>query len=201
MKFGLREIFLLLVLLAMPVSSYWLVFRPQNAEITRVKQEIEHKKSLLEKLKEQTSRANDLQRLNGEYKTRIDEIEARLPTNKEVDGIVRQVSDLAVEAGLEPPSMKSLKPVKAALYMEQPLEIELRGDFVGFHQFLVKLEQLPRITRVPDIRLERDDKENGHMKAAFTLSIYFQDPEALASSEPVKELKSAAQSRSGKSKK
>ena len=177
MKFGLRELVLLLVLLALPVSSWWLVFRPQNGEIAQAKREIDHKKALLQKLQEATARNEDLERANEELRQSIESIEARLPTNKEVDGVVRQVSDLAVEAGLEPPAIESDKPLKAALYMEQPLKMKLAGNFNGFYEFLIKLEQLPRITRLPDIKIIRSTEQDGHMKAEFTLSIYFQPEE------------------------
>jgi Tfp pilus assembly protein PilO len=175
MRFGLRELIMLLVLVAVPVSSYWLVFRPQNHQITLARGEVQHKQSLLEQLRQETARNADLERANAEMKANIAVIEARLPSNKEVDSIVRQVTDLAVQCGLDAPAIKSGKPVKAALYMEQPLEMKTSGDFNGFYQFMTKLEQLPRITRVPDMKLSRSDKTNGVMTAEFTLSIYFQD--------------------------
>jgi type IV pilus assembly protein PilO len=103
MRLGLREIFLLAVLLALPLSSWWLVFRPQNAEIAQARKEIQHKQSILAKVRQTTARAQDLQRENEEIGKQIQSIEARLPSNKEVDTVVRQVSDLAVEAGLGAP--------------------------------------------------------------------------------------------------
>ena len=173
-RFGVREFILLIVLLALPISSYWLVFRPLNAQVTQAKREIEHKRSMLEKLKQATAANADLARANEEIKADISAIEDRMPSNKEVDTVIRQVSDLAVECGLEAPSMESDKPVVAAMYMEQPLKMSLKGDFRGFYEFLVKLEQLPRLTRVPNLHLSRATEKNGYMKAAFTLSIYFQ---------------------------
>lgn len=177
MKFGPRELLLLVVLLAVPLSSYWLVFRPQNREINQARTEIEHKKLMLDKLRTATSKNDDLIRANKEIEASIASIEARLPTNKEVDAIVRQVSDLAVAAGLEPPVMKSEDALKAALYMEQPLKMEITGDFNGFYDFLVSLEKLPRITRIPDLKIKRSEEVDGFMKAEFTLSIYFQQDE------------------------
>lgn len=174
MRMGFREVFLLAVLLMLPLSSYWLVFRPQNAEIGHAKREIEHKRLMLEKLQETTARNEDLQRANEEIRKNILSIEARLPTNKEVDAIVRQVSDLAVESGLEPPSVESDKPVAAAMYMEQPLKMKIKGNFTGFYDFLIKLEQLPRITRILDLKITRAREADGHMLAEFVLSIYFQ---------------------------
>lgn len=173
MRLGPREYLLLGILLALPVSSYWLVFRAQNAEIAQAKREIAHKREMLDKLRLATARNDDLERANKEIAGSIAAIEARLPSNKEVDAIVRQVSDLAVQAGLDSPLMVSEKPVAAALYMEQPLKMSITGNFHGYYDFLLRLEQLQRITRLPNLKIKRSDKVDGHMKADFTLSIYF----------------------------
>ena len=184
MVLGLRGLLILLIVVGMPVASYYLVFKPQNAEITSAKAEIEHKEALLLKLQEETARNADLVRANEEIQNSIKIIEARLPSNKEVDGLVRQVSELAVSCGLQPPGMRSLRPVPAALYMEQPIEIEVGGSFSGFHSFLASLEKLPRITRIHDLKISAADREEYELKAQFTLSIYFQDEKALAQGAP-----------------
>lgn len=175
MKLGTGGAFLMTVLVGIPLSSYWLVFRPQNSEIQDAKKEIAQKQALLGTLREETARNTDLERANEEIKKSVETIEARLPTNKELDSIVRQVSDLAVQAGLPAPAMKSVKPIKAALYMEQPLELQIDGNFRGFYDFLIRLEQLPRITRILDMKIRRSDEADGNTHTNFTLSIYFQD--------------------------
>ena len=48
MKLGLLEVVFFVVLLAMPVSAYWFVFRPQNVKITEARSEIEHAERRLE---------------------------------------------------------------------------------------------------------------------------------------------------------
>jgi type IV pilus assembly protein PilO len=174
MRLGFRELVLLAVLLALPLLSWWLVFRPQNAEISQARREIQHKSQMLDKLQATTARNQDLARQNEENQSKIHAIEARLPSSKEVDHVVRQVSELAIESGLEPPAIESDKPVKAAVYMEQPLKMKIRGDFNGFHGFLKRLDDLPRVTRITDMKITRATDVNGHMNAEFTLSIYFQ---------------------------
>jgi Tfp pilus assembly protein PilO len=91
-----------------------------------------------------------------------------------VDQVVRQVSDQAIQYRQEAPKIQSDNPVTAAMYMEQPLKVKLAGNFNGFYEFLAKLQQLPRITRIPDMKITRATDADGHMKAEFTLSIYFQ---------------------------
>lgn len=177
MRFGLREFVLLAILLAMPLSSYWLVFRPQNEEIEQAEREIEHKRAMLEKLQVATSRNDTLEGANEEIRQGITAIEERLPSGKEIGTIVREVSRLAIESGLEQPGMTSGVPVKGSLYWEQPINMTLKGDFDGFYEFLLALEQMPRITRIPDMEIERSKDRDGHLEAEFTLSIYFEGEE------------------------
>lgn len=178
MKFGVREFVLILVLLAVPLASYWFVFRPQNTQIDRAREEIALRRDKLEKLQQESARRGTLEAATTQIAERIEAIEARLPTNKELSDVVRQISELAHKAGLQQPSIVAEKPVKASLYMEQPLKIEMTGDFRGFYKFLLELERLERITRLPEMTVRRSDKVDGHMVAEFTLSIYFQDEEA-----------------------
>jgi type IV pilus assembly protein PilO len=175
MHSGVRQAFFFAVLLAVPVSSFFLVFRPQNMEIARAKKEMEHKQAMLDKARLATAQAQNLQEANAQIRESISSIEARLPTTKEMDNILRQVAQLAAENSLKVPNFKkSDKPLPAGLAMEQPLDVEITGDFDGFYQFLLELEQLPRITRIPDLEISRSSDVDGHMKAKCVLSIYYQ---------------------------
>ncbi|MCC6429116.1 MAG: type 4a pilus biogenesis protein PilO [Phycisphaerales bacterium] len=180
MRMGAREGLIGIVLLAVPLSSWWMVFRPQNLAIEAAKRDVAHKRDLLEKLKQYTSKNQDLVTANEEMKQRIQTIEDRLPSDKEVDSIVRQVSDVAVSCQLGAPTVANVKPRQEAMYMEQPLDMTLSGHWTGFYDFLSRVEQLPRITRISNMILKRDDKGDGDMKAEFTLSIYYQQSAANA---------------------
>lgn len=180
MKLGAREGLIGAVLLAIPLSSWWLVFRPQNIAIDAAKRDVAHKRDLLEKLKTYTSKNQDLVKANEDMDRRIHAVEDRLPSDKEVDNIVRQVSDVAVSCRLQSPTVANVKPRQEAMYMEQPLDMTLSGDWNGFYDFLSRVEQLPRITRISNMILRRDEKGDGNMKAEFTLSIYYQQSAANA---------------------
>jgi len=183
MQFGTRELVLFLAVLMLPIASYFVIFKPQSANIEQAKGEIAHKREMLDSLRIETSRNDDLKAANETIKTRIDEMEALLPSNKEVDLIVRQVSALAIESGLSPPTLTSKKPVAAARFREQPLEVSTEGSFVGFYEFLLAIEKLPRITRIVDMVIKDSNTEGIEIEANFTLSIYFQTAESLAQGE------------------
>ncbi|MEM1423505.1 MAG: type 4a pilus biogenesis protein PilO [Planctomycetota bacterium] len=175
-KFGIRELLFLAVLIAMPAASYWLVFKPQNREITEAKQEIEHKQLMLEKLDEATSQADDLEEQNAQIEASISLVESRLPGNKEVDVVLEQVAEIARKQKLTLKRVKRADPVPNAGYMEQPLEMDIEGDFDDFYVFLLEVEKLERITRMFELSIEGDDQNEGAMTAEFTLSIYFENP-------------------------
>lgn len=174
MRFGIRELLFVLLLLAMPLSSFWFVFRPQNEKIAQAKKEIAHKEAMLERLADATARTDDLERMNAEYASEISMVESRLPSNKDVDKILEMVADIARKSRLRLKKVKTDKPVAAARFMEQPLSMIIEGDFDDFYRFLLQVEQLDRITRMLDLKLTRLDDADGSMRAEFTLSIYFE---------------------------
>lgn len=174
------------VLLGVPAASYFLVFRPQNTGIAKARAEIAMKEQMLEKLRAATAKNADLAARNEEIRKSIESIEARLPSNKEIDTVLREVAQIAERNGLKLPMFKKGdRSLPAGEAFEQPLDVEITGDFDGFYRFLLELERVPRITRLPDLKIARLSDTDGHMKANFTLSIYYQGEKAspLASAE------------------
>lgn len=181
-KFGIRELLFLIVLIAMPAASYWLVFKPQNREIDEAKKEIEHKQLMLERLDIATSKADDLEQQNEDIAQSIALVESRLPAGKEVEVVFEQVAELARKQKLDLERVKTGEPIPSANYMEQPLEMEIHGDFDNFYVFLLEVEKLQRITRMLDLVIKGDRDEEGTMSAEFTLSIYFEPVGTTSSS-------------------
>lgn len=180
MKFGLRELLFLIILVAVPAASLFYVFRPHNVRIEQQLEEIQRKELELVQLHEVLSQVDDLDRAIAEGRELISMIEGKLPTEQNVDEILDQVWQVTVGNGLAVKSVKASKVEDEGLYRELPLEMVVEGSFDGFYRFLLQLENLPRITRVHEMQLERIKAESasagmfGQMKAVFTLSIYFQ---------------------------
>jgi len=60
-------------------------------------------------------------------------------------------------------------------YVEQPLKMELEGNFNSFYSFLLELEKLPRIMKIRELKLVEQTKDEGKIKADFIVSIFFQN--------------------------
>jgi len=182
MRFGIRELIFFVVLLLVPTVSLFYVFKPRNEEIRQALEEIEVKQARLDTLDEVTSKIDDIGLAIEQGRESIALIEAKLPSEQDVEGILEQVWTIAQDNRLIVKGVKSEKPVPAALYRELPLKMTMEGDFDGFYQFLLELENLPRIARIHEMHLERigarggslEELPPGSMKAEFVLSIYFE---------------------------
>jgi type IV pilus assembly protein PilO len=187
MRFGIREIIFLIVLLAVPVASFIYVFKPRNEQITSAQVEVEQKEMRLNQLREMTTRLEDIGREIERGRDSIEVIEAKLPSQQDVEVVLEQVWQLAKANHLAVRSVKSQKMVDSATYRELPLKMILEGSFDGFYEFLLELENISRITRVHEMKLLRltgtqtptgANTSPGTMRAEFTLSIYFEDTTA-----------------------
>jgi len=171
MQAAIRQGVFVALVLAVPITAYFTVFRPQNDRIGEVRRDIQEKELMLEKLELVTARASDLASANTEIESAVIDIEGRLPGTKEVDVLLEQVADLALASRLELKKVKAGAPAPSAKYREQPLEMKVQGDFESFYTFLVELEKLDRLTRMPNLTIKRLDSEDGALEATFTLSI------------------------------
>ena len=187
---GLREFAFFGVLLAIPIASYFFVFAPRNDEIRDARAEISAKEKRLSELNILSDRIGDLGRDIAQREEDLERLNQKLPDREGVDRILEQVTQLAQKSQLNVRSVKGEKAVPAGLAMELPLKTVIEGNFEGFYQFLLDVESLPRITRVHAMKITklgmgpRDDPKDAvgnAMRAEFTLSIYFNGGEVVAS--------------------
>jgi type IV pilus assembly protein PilO len=173
MKFGLKEFLFLPVLLAIPLASWWFVFDPQNKEIAQARIEIQQKQIKLNQFKDVKLFIPDLESHSARLASTVELFDAKLPAQKEVDVILKEVTQLASRHGLTTQSFRPDKQVEAERYTEHPLKMVISGNFDGYYSFLLDLERLRRITRIPNMKLKKLNGANeGQMEAEFTLSIY-----------------------------
>ena len=184
MKLGIRELLFVLVLLAMPLAAYFFVFEPRNRQIAEVQREIAEKQAELKQLEQATMSINDLQKEIGKLEEAIAVFQEKLPEQREVEVILRRVWELAAKQRLTPKSVRTDKPVKASRYNELPITMTITGDFDGFYQFLLDIEKLNRITRLPKMKLKKlgGDSDGPQMEADITLSIFFESNEDASAS-------------------
>ena len=174
MKFGIREIIFVAVMLGLLASTNYFVFSKANKRKAERLADIRQRQTALSNLQQATAGIEDLNRKIDDLQKAITFFESKLPQEKEVDKILREVSQMAEANSLQTKSIKTLPAVPGPNYSEQPIQMNLSGDFNGYYSFLLQLEKLPRITRVTQMNLQKISDRDGEMQAGMTLSIFFE---------------------------
>ncbi len=182
MKIGLRELVFILLLAVIPVSAWYFVFRPRNARAQEIEQEVQLKRQRLEALNRATGTIGDLRTEIDSLQKAIKFFRSRLPNAKDIDKVLQEVWRLAESNRLITKSIRTTDTqgkysalLSNGPYAEQPIIMELAGDFMGLYAFLQAMENQPRITRIHRLSIESDsDPDSGLVKAELVLSIFFE---------------------------
>ena len=179
MKFGFREIIFLSLMIGLVVASVF-VFNKSKTKRDWYVADTAQKKKVLTDLKQSTAGIVDWGQKFAELKQAISFFESKLPQEKEIDKILKEVWQMAEANSLQTRTVRTMRTERGANYSEQPIEMSLAGDFNGFYVFLQQLENMPRITRVTHMNLTKMIEKDGSMQAKLTLSIFF-EPDAGSS--------------------
>jgi Tfp pilus assembly protein PilO len=176
MRFGIRELVFLVVMVGLLAASYFLVFSKADAKRAARQAQIDSKTKALDDLGRATASVRDIDEKIAELQKATTFFESKLPKGKEVDELLKQVWKLAEDSSLQARSVKTLRTQRMTGYSEQSIEMALSGNFNGFYSFMLQLEKLPRLTRVTEMKLDKIQARDGEMEAKLVLSIFF-DPD------------------------
>ena len=139
MRFGTRELVFLLVLMAVPVGAYlspWEAPVPGlkrlNTQMAEAQTDIERKREKLRQLETATQSLDSLTEEIEKLTEAIEMFEQKLPAQREVEVILRDVWQLAAAHELTPKRIRPDRPTNTAEYGEMPIRMEIDGDFDGF---------------------------------------------------------------------
>ncbi len=108
---------------------------------------------------------------------RLEAAQERLPLEREVPRLYRQVSDLAIQSGLGLALFQPRAPEEKAVLTELPIAVISES---GYHQlgvFFDKIGRLPRIVNLGDFRMSGIERSTGSVRAELTLTTYVFRPE------------------------
>ena len=180
MKFGVRELIFVAALVGLLACSYLLVFKKSAERRAGVEADVVRMQRELADLERSTADIADVDRKIQELQQAIEFFESKLPQEKEMDKVLREVWQIAEKNTLTVKTIKTMRTQRSSGYSEQPIEVSLAGDFKdSFYAFMLQLEQLPRLTRVSRMELKKISSGEGQMEAQMTMTIFF-EPETGA---------------------
>jgi type IV pilus assembly protein PilO len=171
---NLRKIVFFLLLVGVAVVSYQYMIKPANARLAESKERVSAKLGQLAKFQEASTAADDLTKQLDQLKEAMEFFESKLPPKSQIHEVLEQVTVIAQRQGLKPKTIRTLQKKDNSGYIEQPLKMELEGNFDSFYCFLLELEKLPRIMKIRELELSKRNESNGVITADFIVSIFFQ---------------------------
>ncbi len=174
MSSSLRKIIFFVLLVGLAVVGYHFMIKPANADLEASKQRVEAKLAKLAEFEKATNAAKDLDKQLTQLRDAIDFFESKLPPTSEIHKVLEQVTVIAQKQGLKPKTIRTMARKNNNGYIEQPLRMQLQGNFNAFYSFLLEMEKLPRIMKIRQLELKKTTDAEGEVVADCILSIFFQ---------------------------
>jgi type IV pilus assembly protein PilO len=139
------------------VGFYFLVVSDMLDNISRINKRIDKIKISIANQREIAKTKPQLEGKLRDLEAQLKTMVASLPQQKEIEELIRKITDLAARAAL---IQKHFTPGKEVVneklyYAEIPFTIEVNGNYEKHGRFFTSLSELPRIINVPSVTLSR----------------------------------------------
>lgn len=154
------------------VLVVFLVVVPKNKEVDKLQQEIDKQQKELTKTKTMAARLEDLKIQNKRLQEELKKLKEYLPEEDEISSLLKQVSDLGLEAGLDilTWSPSSMQAHPSGIVNAFPVSVNLTGSYHKLGAFFSSLTRLERIVNVSNINLVNPklDKDEVILTVSFS---------------------------------
>lgn len=154
--------------------AYFLYFKPQQAEIQRVKAERVKAEEEVAKLMEQKKELDKIEADLATLKETLKELEAIIPKQKEIDVILRRIQQLAFDSRLDIIKFAPKGEINREFYSEWPIPIEIRGNYHNLATFFDRLSKFARLFTIDtfSIKALQTQREELTISSNFTAKSY-----------------------------
>jgi type IV pilus assembly protein PilO len=153
-------------------------YRAMAAEKKELQGQYEQLSSDLNKARQTLSSMARVEREFEAIQRRYEAARVLLPEEKEVANLLRMVSLVGQQSGVEFELFKPLPQVQQGYYTENPVDVKVTGDYHDVGQFLAEVANLSRIVKVSQLNLveSKSEEDTRTVIASFTASAFTLNP-------------------------
>lgn len=134
----------------------YFIFLPKKGEVDTLKNSVYELNRQINNNEVKLRRLDQLKAENEQLQLRLSKLQAELPAEQEVSGLLKQISDLSIESGLD---VKLWKPAgrkndPSGLYVEIPVDVEVSGGYHALGTFFDRVSKMPRIVNITNLNME-----------------------------------------------
>jgi Tfp pilus assembly protein PilO len=116
---------------------------------------------------------NDIQKDITAVEKKLDEFNKRLPKEKNIDEILKQITHPSASTGINLKLIEPLQIREGGIYNRFPIKLHLESPFNNCFHFFLQLENLPRILQLETITMQEDNSLET-IKTEMLLSAFIQ---------------------------
>lgn len=162
--------------IALIILFFVLVYSPKREEIKVFGNDIVRLNSEIASSEVKVKRLDMLRLENVMLKARLRELQEQLPEEKEVSGLLRQISELGIKSGLKILLWRPEErvPDPSGLYVRIPVKVEVSTSYHNLGSFSSHISRLPRIVNISDIKLTNPVVKEGaqQLNASFIATTF-----------------------------
>lgn len=160
-----------MVFILIVAGGWWFHHKNQQEQLALVQSKEQELKTSFEAKQRKAANLEALQQQLEDIKQSFGDLLKRLPDKTEVAGLLVDISQQGLGAGLEFELFRPGREVPADFYVELPIQIRVAGDYHSFGQFVSGVADLPRIVTQHDLKIYRD-KDSSSLVMESTAKTY-----------------------------
>jgi type IV pilus assembly protein PilO len=168
-----RKLVFFVTLVALAWFAYVFTIKPANAAIALQRSQINDKLAKLNELERLSGAADNVGKQLSRLAEAVRFFQDKLPPESEIHKVLESITLIAQKEGLDCGTITALKSKDCNGYIEQPLKMELSGNFYSFYSFLIEVEKLQRIVSVRELELKKNPKDSTRLEANMVISVFF----------------------------
>lgn len=169
---GQKAVIGLVGLVVVGVLGYFFLIGPKRAERDAVFQRNETLGAEVAKARIDEAGMRQFRVQVAALRQRLEIARERMPSEKEIPGLYRRITDLAAEAGMLVALFTPKAPEERDVYSEIPISITAEGSYHQLGQFFEQIGRLPRIVSTNEMRLVGIAQPTGSVRAELDLATY-----------------------------
>jgi type IV pilus assembly protein PilO len=167
-----KLIFGVMLLVIVGALGYFLLISGSRADRDTLLEENEVRRAEVLKAKADEANLRQYRAKAEAQRKQLEQAKERLPSEREIPQVYRQVSDLATQSGLGVSLFQPKAPEDRDVLSEVPIAVTAECTYHQLGAFLERVGKMPRIVSLGDFRLIGIDKPTGTVRAEMTLATY-----------------------------
>ncbi|WP_293267406.1 type 4a pilus biogenesis protein PilO [Neptunomonas sp.] len=170
---GVKVVIYFLILIIVVYAGIHFYVSEKHVQLEREIQKESRLKQEFEKKSFQVANLTALRKQMEDVEVKFSELLGQLPTDKEVPGLLEDISDIGRAAGLEIDEIALEGELQEKFYIELPINIEVKGTYHQMGQFVSGVAAIERIVTLHDYTLKPTD--DGMLEMAISAKTYRYD--------------------------